>query len=399
LFPQFATMVEVNSRVTRLTGGIRKLMDDRLSGIEFARYLWHNKLVIALACGTALVITAVVSALLPARYTAMASLLIEPPAGNDPRAATAVSPVYLESLKTYEHLVSSDSLFLRALDDLHLRERYSGTTIEALKQRVLRVSKPANTKIIEISATLGDPRLAQALAQYIAEDAAELNASLDRSSMEDLSHESKRIYTAATTRLEKAQHARDEFSKTMSVETLEKEVGNAAVLRSEVGKDLARARAGLADYEGQQSAPMTATGSEGQPRWTEMEIAATRSRIQDLESQDRKLRQFLSENGPILEKLRQRQESLDAELKSARTDMEAAQTKLNDIQASAGLRGERLTVLDPGIVPQRQSFPNTPLNLVVACLVSLRMSVAYLAARFAYVRATRTDREPVYSLR
>ena len=43
-----------------------------------------------------------VSLLLPKRYTATASIVIEPPGGSDVRLSTAVSPVYLESLKTYE---------------------------------------------------------------------------------------------------------------------------------------------------------------------------------------------------------------------------------------------------------------------------------------------------------
>ena len=42
----------------------------------------------------------------PKRYTATATILIDPPAGGDPRIATAVSTVYLESLKTYELLAT-----------------------------------------------------------------------------------------------------------------------------------------------------------------------------------------------------------------------------------------------------------------------------------------------------
>jgi len=68
---------------------------------------------------------------------------------------------------------------------------------------------------------------------------------------------------------------------------------------------------------------------------------------------------------------------------------------LDDYEANR----ERLDILDPGIVPQRPSSPNIPLNLAVAALLSLTASLAYLLVRFSYarVRALRTD--PVYSLR
>ena len=60
---------------------------------------------------------------LPKQYTATARILIEPPAGTDLRSAMAVSPIYLESLKTYEHFASSDSLFQKALTGSGCTER------------------------------------------------------------------------------------------------------------------------------------------------------------------------------------------------------------------------------------------------------------------------------------
>ena len=138
-------------------------MADHFDALEFAGYFRRRWAVVAATCGVAALIAGAVSLLLPKRYTATASILIEAPAGNDTRVATAVSPVYLESLKTYEHLASSDSLFVRALEHLHLRESYEGTSIETLKRRVLKVAKLRETKILEISATLEDPAKAQAL--------------------------------------------------------------------------------------------------------------------------------------------------------------------------------------------------------------------------------------------
>jgi len=374
-------------------------MHNDSEGLEFARYLWRSRATVAITCVTALAIAGGVSLLLPARYTATASILIEPPGGNDPRAATAVSTVYLESLKTYERLASSDTLFERALNDLNIRQRYPGVSTESLKRRILEVSKPSSTTILDISATVNDPRGAQALAQYIAERTVALHASLDQQTDEDLSREPQRIYDAAKARREAAEKATNQFTKSTPVEALEKELLVAGELRSEVGKDLARTRAELANYLGQQQAPQPSEIGERQTGWTQFEIVATRAKIQDLENQDRQLLQLLNAKSPVLEDLRKRRDSLDAELKAARAEEETENTKLNDVKSSFAGRGVQLKVLDPGIIPQRPSFPNTPLNLAVAFMVSLMASVAYLAIRFAYNRTRHTTPEPVYSLR
>src|SRR5438094_3860105 len=92
---------------------------------EAFRYIGYLRLrwrFVAASCLTALVLAAAVSLVLPSQYTATARIIIEPPAGADPRSAMAVSPIYLESLKTYEHFADSDSLFQKAASRLHLRE-------------------------------------------------------------------------------------------------------------------------------------------------------------------------------------------------------------------------------------------------------------------------------------
>src|SRR5258708_11365300 len=104
----------------------------------------------------------------PKRYTATASIVIEPPGGADARSATVLSPVYLESLKTYEHFAASDSLFVGAAEHFHLVSPAGSQAIESLKRGILKVSKIRDTKILEISATMQDPNLAQRLAQYVA---------------------------------------------------------------------------------------------------------------------------------------------------------------------------------------------------------------------------------------
>ena len=284
----------------------------------------------------------------------------------------------------------SDTLFARALDELQLRRKYPGSSIESLKRRILALNKPTNTSILEISATLDDPRQAQALAQYIAEHTVKLNAQLDEQSNQDVLAEPQRIFDQAAARRARAEKARDEFAKTTSMENVSTEVTAAEDLRKEVESQLARERAELAEDLARQ-APQTPPDS--------LDIAAERARIQELQRQDSQLRDVLSQKELALEDLDYARDSLDAELKAARACAEAAQGKLDEAQASAAFRGVRLRVLDPGIVPQRASFPNTPLNLVVALVFALAASITSLAIRFGYQRLRRSHADPVYSLR
>lgn len=279
--------------------------------VDYVRSRWRLPVIAAVS---AVLAAAAAGWLLPSRYTAMASILIDAPGGVDPRAATAVSPVYLESLRTYEHLASSDSLFAEAIARLHVREQYSGVPLESLKSRVLKVRKPRDTKILEISITLSDPKKAQALAQYIAEKTVSLSRSLDQSS--DVAEEMRAHVDAAKARL-------------------------------------AAARGDLAELLTEEQA----TGNHERVR---SRIAGLRGRIAELEWQD------------------------------------ATAARLNEVNAGAGLRSERLKIIDPGIVPERPSFPNRPLLVIAALFISTVLSLVYLALAFQFGRPWMRERSLTY---
>ena len=151
-----------------------------IDGFRYISYIASRWRWIALSCAIAVTLAFAVSLSLPRQYTATARIVIEPPAGSDVRAAsTAVSPIYFESLKTYESFAASDTLFQKAIAQADLRALLGARSIESIKRRVLKVGIVRNTRILEISATLPDPRKAQALAQFVAESTASLNRSLE----------------------------------------------------------------------------------------------------------------------------------------------------------------------------------------------------------------------------
>src|SRR6476469_3508981 len=91
--------------------------------------------IVAVACVVALVASAIASLLMTRRYTATCRVLVDAPAGSDARVSTAVSPIYLESLRTYEAFASSDDLFQQASKKFGLRD--DAAPIEKLKRRIL----------------------------------------------------------------------------------------------------------------------------------------------------------------------------------------------------------------------------------------------------------------------
>lgn len=261
---------------------------------EMFRYLDHLRgrwMVMAVAVGVAGALALVAGLLTPAQYTATARILIESPAAGDLRASMAVSPVYLESLKSYASLASGDRLFADAIEHLHLQRSRS---IEQLKQAVLKVTIPRSTKVLEIAATLPDPRQAQALANYIAEQTVAL--------ARDLALEADRDALAD------AQKQRDE------------------------------ARAQLEPSE--PAAVNSAAGSANAARSTKSE--------------------------------------------SLQLAIEAAQMHLQEVRSTAGYRAERLKIFDPGVVPERPSWPNIPLMLLAAIVVALVASLLYVTFEFNY---------------
>lgn len=144
---------------------------------RFIGYIISRWRLVALTCLTAMILAGGGSLALPREYTATTRILIEPPASEDPRSTLAVSPIYLESLKTYEYFASNDSLFQRAANRFQLRELVGHKPIETLKKQVLRIGIVRNTRILEINATLPDANRAQALSQFLAEETVGLSTS------------------------------------------------------------------------------------------------------------------------------------------------------------------------------------------------------------------------------
>jgi uncharacterized protein involved in exopolysaccharide biosynthesis len=353
-------------------------MQDSFDVFEYLDFLRARWKFWGLACGVAVLAALATGLVLPNRYTSTATILIDPPAGGDPRIATAVSTVYLESLKTYELLATNDQLFLRAAGQFHLRDR-DGSPIESLKRRVLKVDKLRDTRALQISVTLPDPRTAQGVAQFLAEGAVELSRSGGKEADEAMIEDAGKVAETAKARLNDAEAAWQKAAGAHSAEALRSEISEDSYLKSRVEEQVLDEQAGLA-------------GSSAQaPR----DIDASRARIEILDRRIGELARAIEAKSAVLAQQTASEQDLQAVLSAARASYQAAVQRLADLRASRGSRSEWLRVVDPGIIPQRPSSPNLPLILIGAAALALFGSLLYLTVSFSFTRERRRYHPPL----
>ncbi len=345
--------------------------------LDAYQYLGHLRArwrVAAAAAAIAFLLAVAAGLVTSSKYTAAARIVIEPPAGGDGRMSMAVSPIYLEMLRTYEHFAMSDSLFQRALEHFRLRAAEPGRTIESWKRAVLEVEIPRNTKILEIRATLDDPRKAQALAQFLAEETVKMNRAVNREADQEIVRDLEAQLEQARRDLEAAETQWRKAASAEPVETVEAEIQAMKSRRFRIERDLLAAEAGMAEHSARKS-PTPAESSL---------LEAAQSRAQYLRGQLQELDRTLERRGTALADRSARRDQLAARRKSAQSSLDNLRTRLEEARASSGFRGERLRLIDPGIVPERPSSPNIPLNVIAAVLLALIVSWIYLTLEYAW---------------
>ena len=361
-------------------------MPESFDAYQYLLHLRSRWRIVATACGVAVALALAVSLLTKKQFVATALVLIEPPGSSDPRAATAISPVYLESLQTYEHFALSDSLFEKAVNELGIRDPDRPEPLSSLKSRILEVEIPHSTKILEISVKLPDPKRAQELASFIAHETVNLNQRVIADSDKAQTVRIEELRAEARRRVQQAEAAAIELAKVGSAEglveevqalidsrsVLQQEIFHAEDLRAEPAREGPRQSVGPEPSEARRDAPGEALAA------AQERLARLRSRMSELDREIAAKRRTLASTAT-------RQEAGAAERSTAWAALREAEARLAQAQATVAARSERLQVIDPGVVPERHSSPNTPLNLIVAFLFGAIGSLAYLTIEFSFL--------------
>jgi uncharacterized protein involved in exopolysaccharide biosynthesis len=358
---------------------------DSFDAFDYFDHLRSHWRIIGFALTAAIGLAFVISLLLPKRYTASTSILIDPPGFNDVRTATAVSPVYLESLRSFERFAASDKLFADAVQKFHLQDDAGRPSIESLKARVLRVSKPRDTKVLEISVTLPDAKMAHDVVSFITEKTIALNRSENVAADAELVDQSRGQLASAQARLLEARKAAVEDARMDSPEALSSTIYASLDVEARVRKDLVDAESDVAEME--EAARSSDAGGAEQAGYSHRQLPGAKARARMLRARLDEISRTLGQQKAALSKRTAQRAEIDADLKNAQANFDAASTRVRELESSAGNRGERLRIIDPGIIPQRPSSPNVVLNVVVAGLLAAVLSLLYVT--FGFVQARR----------
>ncbi len=369
-------------------------MAETFDPFRYISYLRSHWRLIAGSCAVALALAIAASVSATKQYTAVARVVIEPPAGTDLRSAMAVSPIYLESLKTYELFAESDSLFNKALDGFQLRQTLGSGAVESLKRRVLKVEIVRNTRVLEISATLPDPHKAQMLAAFLAASTVDMNRSLVAEGDQELVRGIERQERETRDLLQTIDVAWARLLRAEPTTDLEASLASSARLRAEIEQQSLSAELEIADAQNrlQQASP----GEQAEIR---KQQANARARLEEIKRQLSVLDQQSAEKEKLIAERMAHRDKLDADRKAATAALSQIEARLREVRGESGYRGERLKVIDPGIVPERPSSPNVPLNLMAALLASLVLSLLYLTLSLSFQeRRAASRREAVHAL-
>jgi capsule polysaccharide export protein KpsE/RkpR len=241
----------------------------------------------------------------------------------------------------------------------------------------LKVTKPRDTKLLEISATHPDARTAQAVAQYIAEQTVEMSRAEDFAGDNVMLTVAQHQVEIARTRLSDLQKAAAELASREPV------VG----LQSDIDADielLAGLRQRLVDA--QASAAENRTQLAGNEEFTREQYEAATARAALLGQRVDELRREIDNKSAVLAARSARKDALAEDLKVAQAGYETASNALRTLEVGAGTHGEVLRIVDPGVIPGVPGSPNVFLNFIVALLIAAVGSFAFISISFAYSR-------------
>jgi uncharacterized protein involved in exopolysaccharide biosynthesis len=358
----------------------------RYIGYMRSRWRW-----IGASCGVAVALALAVTLIQPRQYTATARIVIDPPAGADLRAAMAVSPIYLESLKTYEQFASGDSLFQKAIDKFDLRGSLGARPIESLKKRVLQVGLVRNTRILEISATLPDARKAQALAQFMAESTVRLTRSMVSEGDQDLVQGIEQQERETRERVQEIEKAWAQSLSSEPMAQLQSSLESAAELRASLQQQVLSAELEIADAAEREKQGVASDVGE-----IRKEASNARARLDEMRKQLQAMDRQNADREKLLATRLAHRDKLEADRKAGQAALTAAEARLREAKGDAGFRGERLRIIDPGVVPERPSSPNPPLNLAAALLLGLVLPILYLTLQMSYEEQRASGRRSVF---
>ena len=348
-------------------------MKEPLSATEFLRLLAARWKLLLSATLSAAVLAFLLAQLIPKSYTSEALLLIETPGGSDARSSLIISPTYLDSLRTYAMLASSDELFEKAVTSLGLRQTNDSGAITELKESALDVEIPRNSRILSIRATHPQPEKARALATFLAEAAVQRNRDIQEAGDGLRTSLTETARRSAEERMDRIDQQLQDLAANNPVAGLEAEI-EALVWIREVARDELKFLQRRDSEPSSSGSEPTAGSSLPRPH-----IAELRGRIERLDAEIRGKKS-------ILARAEAKQDALLTRRSAARKALEQADSLLLHEQSLEAARGERLQIIQPGALPRKPSHPRIALYVLTAAAIAFVLAVFAVTLQIHFSR-------------
>src|SRR5579871_253443 len=362
-------------------------MPDSLQPLESLSALprrWKRILAVGVGAG---VIALAISLLLPKKYEATTLVLIQPPLGAN--AAAALSPAYLDSLRSFEPFVESDGVLTTLLHDTHLDTQFSP---EQFRRSALRASVLKGTRVLQVSVILADPAKAHETALRLGQILRDENARMNR-------EEGDRIRALAVKDAEEAhktllavQSVAEQFRRTSREDEVRREAEAQIERKGRLEQDLNDSEMSLAEQEGR------ATSSGASAEAARNMTTALRAHVQGVKTALASMQAALAKSQADYAAIDTRRTVLDSELQAADDRYSSLARRVTDISSGA-VRREEMEIADPGAVPSQPASPHPLQNTILAVLLGLLAASLYElwnanAARATAIREPSEERRP-----
>jgi uncharacterized protein involved in exopolysaccharide biosynthesis len=236
---------------------------------------------------------------------------------------------------------------------------------------MLKAGLVRGTKVLEVAVTFEDPKRAQAIAQYLAEEAVRTSAAWNREAGEELTRNLEAQMKHAQEEYDRTDAQWSRLAQSEPVEPLESEVRALEALRSRIDRTLLAVSPQSPD---------------------------TAARVKALEADRGKTVESLTKAATVLAQRKGRLDQAEEKRKSALAAFESARKQYDAARSGAGFGGERLRLIDPGIVPERPSSPSLRLNLLAAVLFALAATSCYVTLAFGFRLSQRRTPDRHYAV-
>jgi capsule polysaccharide export protein KpsE/RkpR len=345
-------------------------MTDTFDATLYLRHLgrrWRTLLGVPAA---AVAVALLLSLALPNKYDATVTLLVQPGA-SDPRFPPALNQIYLEYLRSYEHVVQGDELVARVLREFHLDGDPYRYNVDSFRRSVLEVQLLKFSKLLTVRVRFDDPKKAHQIALFLAREAVRTMEALREADAERAARQAQQDVQAAQTRLDDAEKKLLAFRLQAREDELLRNVQSDMESKSDYERQLASLQVSIPDLE----ARMAALGPDGKD--ASIALSGDRARQAALRRSVAEVERALGRHQGDLIRAQSGGTALERSYQAAREALTLANNRANEARLGAAARTEQLQIADPGIEPQRPSSPHYLFNALLALALGLFAAIVY----------------------